>query len=158
MVMPEYREMRVQTDDVSNLQPLWALLAEEEFHNDDIQGYAMRERRRALEILLAQDRRMEEEERRARQERRWQEQAALRYSRERLNMTEHRSLQHHDASERRRQISLAETLRRRRPAQEEEERVDIEMERHAPTEYYPSRPPTPQRSRSPRGSASSSMQ
>ena len=102
------------------MQPLWALLAEEEFMRDALVIPAQRIRRRSLEITLAEDRRLEEEETRARRERRWRTQAAIRQSRGQLNHTAHRSYQHADAASGSRRSALEACLQRRSQEQRDE--------------------------------------
>ena len=53
----ERRHILTQTDPLPNVQPLWAALAEEELFADDLVTYSQRQRRRALERVLWEDRR-----------------------------------------------------------------------------------------------------
>ena len=72
------RTRTTQTTSTTVEQPLWAMLAEEEYFEEELLNYSQRERRRALNNAMRADRHRDAREARIRLEARWAEQAAAR--------------------------------------------------------------------------------
>ena len=96
-----------QTNEEMDRQPLWALLAEEEFFEDELLTDAQRQRRRAMEGLLIEDQRHEELECMRHREARWRRQVAEREKMTHLPPpTVHRSAQRAELEAAHRHITL----------------------------------------------------
>ena len=72
------RTRKTQTTSTTVEQPLWAMLAEEEYFEEELLNYSQREIRRALDNAMRADRDREAREARIRLEARWAEQASAR--------------------------------------------------------------------------------